>query len=63
MSDPSVPRGFWVMTICGLFSDEVIGQVLSTMRAQAVPYTAIYSGLRPSRVSTQTRRPWRRPAG
>ncbi|XP_029690337.1 LOW QUALITY PROTEIN: V-type proton ATPase subunit S1-like [Takifugu rubripes] len=30
-------------------NDEVIGQVLSTMRAQSVPYTAIYTGLRPSR--------------
>uniref|UniRef100_H2TY92 ATPase H+ transporting accessory protein 1a n=1 Tax=Takifugu rubripes TaxID=31033 RepID=H2TY92_TAKRU len=30
---------------------EVIGQVLSTMRAQSVPYTAIYTGLRPSRVT------------
>ena len=33
------------------FSDEVIGQVLSTMKAQSVPYTAIYTALRPSRVS------------
>ncbi|CAF96175.1 unnamed protein product, partial [Tetraodon nigroviridis] len=32
-------------------NDEVIGQVLSTMKAQSVPYTAIYTGLRPSRVS------------
>uniref|UniRef100_H3CMY9 ATPase H+ transporting accessory protein 1a n=1 Tax=Tetraodon nigroviridis TaxID=99883 RepID=H3CMY9_TETNG len=30
-------------------NDEVIGQVLSTMKAQSVPYTAIYTGLRPSR--------------
>uniref|UniRef100_A0A3Q3WGF3 Uncharacterized protein n=1 Tax=Mola mola TaxID=94237 RepID=A0A3Q3WGF3_MOLML len=32
-------------------NDEVIGQVLSTMKAQSVPYTAIYTGLRPARVS------------
>uniref|UniRef100_A0A674N0V6 ATPase H+ transporting accessory protein 1a n=1 Tax=Takifugu rubripes TaxID=31033 RepID=A0A674N0V6_TAKRU len=37
-------------------NDEVIGQVLSTMRAQSVPYTAIYTGLRPSRVSPRVRR-------
>ncbi|XP_041860702.1 ATPase H+ transporting accessory protein 1a [Melanotaenia boesemani] len=30
-------------------NDEVIGQVLSIMRTQSVPYTAIYTGLRPSR--------------
>ncbi|KAG7519057.1 hypothetical protein JOB18_000587 [Solea senegalensis] len=30
-------------------NDEVIGQVLSTMKTQAVPYTAIYTALRPSR--------------
>ncbi|KAM6929799.1 ATPase H+ transporting accessory protein 1a [Lycodopsis pacificus] len=30
-------------------NDEVIGQVLSTMKAQAVPYTAIYTALQPSR--------------
>uniref|UniRef100_G3N4P2 ATPase H+ transporting accessory protein 1a n=1 Tax=Gasterosteus aculeatus aculeatus TaxID=481459 RepID=G3N4P2_GASAC len=30
-------------------NDEVIGQVLSTMRARAVPYTAIYTALQPSR--------------
>ncbi|CAG6021964.1 unnamed protein product [Menidia menidia] len=30
-------------------NDEVIGQVLSIMKTQAVPYTAIYTGLRPSR--------------
>uniref|UniRef100_A0A671YZM3 ATPase H+ transporting accessory protein 1a n=1 Tax=Sparus aurata TaxID=8175 RepID=A0A671YZM3_SPAAU len=32
-------------------NDEVIGQVLSTMKTQSVPYTAIYTALRPSRVS------------
>lgn len=37
-----------------IFSDEVIGQVLSAMKAQSVPYTAIYTGLRPSRVSQPT---------
>ncbi|KAM9855310.1 ATPase H+ transporting accessory protein 1a [Aulostomus maculatus] len=30
-------------------NDEVIGQVLSIMKTQSVPYTAIYTGLRPSR--------------
>nr|XP_046252356.1 ATPase H+ transporting accessory protein 1a [Scatophagus argus]XP_046252357.1 ATPase H+ transporting accessory protein 1a [Scatophagus argus]XP_046252358.1 ATPase H+ transporting accessory protein 1a [Scatophagus argus] len=30
-------------------NDEVIGQVLSTMKSQSVPYTAIYTALRPSR--------------
>lgn len=33
------------------FSDEVIGQVLNIMKSQSVPYTAIYTALRPSRVS------------
>lgn len=32
-------------------NDEVIGQVLATMTAQSVPYTALYTGLRPSRES------------
>uniref|UniRef100_A0A8C2XBY7 ATPase H+ transporting accessory protein 1a n=1 Tax=Cyclopterus lumpus TaxID=8103 RepID=A0A8C2XBY7_CYCLU len=32
-------------------NDEVIGQVMSTMKTQAVPYTAIYTALRPARVS------------
>uniref|UniRef100_A0A1A8JZK5 ATPase, H+ transporting, lysosomal accessory protein 1a n=1 Tax=Nothobranchius kuhntae TaxID=321403 RepID=A0A1A8JZK5_NOTKU len=32
-------------------NDEVIGQVLSIMKSQSVPYTAIYTGLRPSRES------------
>uniref|UniRef100_A0A1A7YVU2 ATPase, H+ transporting, lysosomal accessory protein 1a n=1 Tax=Iconisemion striatum TaxID=60296 RepID=A0A1A7YVU2_9TELE len=30
-------------------NDEVIGQVLNIMKSQSVPYTAIYTGLRPSR--------------
>ncbi|XP_037629320.1 ATPase H+ transporting accessory protein 1a [Sebastes umbrosus] len=30
-------------------NDEVIGQVLSTMKTQSVPYTAIYTALQPSR--------------
>ncbi|XP_056129430.1 ATPase H+ transporting accessory protein 1a [Lampris incognitus] len=30
-------------------NDEVIGQVLSIMKSQSVPYTAIYTALRPSR--------------
>lgn len=33
------------------FSDEVIGQVLNIMKSQSVPYTAVYTALRPSRVS------------
>uniref|UniRef100_A0A8C6SGB6 ATPase H+ transporting accessory protein 1a n=1 Tax=Neogobius melanostomus TaxID=47308 RepID=A0A8C6SGB6_9GOBI len=32
--------------------DEVIGQVMSIMKTQAVPFTAVYTALRPSRVST-----------
>uniref|UniRef100_A0A665TCB5 ATPase H+ transporting accessory protein 1a n=1 Tax=Echeneis naucrates TaxID=173247 RepID=A0A665TCB5_ECHNA len=32
-------------------NDEVIGQVLSIMKTQSVPYTAIYTALQPSRVS------------
>ncbi|XP_045913179.1 ATPase H+ transporting accessory protein 1a isoform X1 [Micropterus dolomieu] len=32
-------------------NDEVIGQVLSIMKTQSVPYTAIYTALRPSRLS------------
>ncbi|XP_076597205.1 V-type proton ATPase subunit S1-like [Chaetodon auriga] len=31
-------------------NDEIIGNVLSTMKAKNVPYTAIYTGLQPSRV-------------
>ena len=37
--------------------DEVIGQVLSVMKTQAVPYLAVYTALRPSQVrqtDTQT---------
>ncbi|XP_068603080.1 ATPase H+ transporting accessory protein 1a [Brachionichthys hirsutus] len=30
-------------------NDEAIGQVLSTLKAQSVPYTAVYTALRPSR--------------
>ncbi|KAK5624105.1 hypothetical protein CRENBAI_015021 [Crenichthys baileyi] len=30
-------------------NDEVIGQVMSIMKSQSVPYTAIYTGLQPSR--------------
>uniref|UniRef100_A0A3Q4B7P3 Uncharacterized protein n=1 Tax=Mola mola TaxID=94237 RepID=A0A3Q4B7P3_MOLML len=41
-------------------NDEVIGQVLSTMKAQSVPYTAIYTGLRPARVSPSADPPQRR---
>ncbi|CAI9534995.1 unnamed protein product [Staurois parvus] len=35
-------------------NDEVIGQVLSTLKSEGVPYTAILTALRPSRVSTET---------
>lgn len=53
---PPSPRSQWIVgnapaDLASDFSDEVIGQVLSTMKAQSVPYTAIYTGLRPSRVS------------
>lgn len=32
------------------------------MKAQSVPYTAIYTGLRPSRVSVRVQRPWALPS-
>uniref|UniRef100_A0A8C6SNX5 ATPase H+ transporting accessory protein 1a n=1 Tax=Neogobius melanostomus TaxID=47308 RepID=A0A8C6SNX5_9GOBI len=32
-------------------NDEVIGQVMSIMKTQAVPFTAVYTALRPSRVT------------
>ncbi|XP_031659842.1 V-type proton ATPase subunit S1 [Oncorhynchus kisutch] len=32
-------------------NDEVIGQVMSIMKSQSVPYTAVYTAMRPSRVS------------
>ncbi|XP_071381654.1 V-type proton ATPase subunit S1-like [Centroberyx affinis] len=35
-------------------NDEIIGKVLSIMKAQSVPYTAIYTGLQPSRVIPET---------
>lgn len=35
-------------------NDEIIGKVLSVMKAKNVPYTAIYTGLRPSRVISET---------
>ncbi|XP_044065957.1 V-type proton ATPase subunit S1b [Siniperca chuatsi] len=35
-------------------NDEIIGKVLSIMKAQNVPYTAIYTGLQPSRVISET---------
>ncbi|XP_069567027.1 V-type proton ATPase subunit S1b [Brachyistius frenatus] len=35
-------------------NDEIIGKVLSTMKAKDAPYTAIYTGLRPSRVISET---------
>ncbi|XP_077319401.1 V-type proton ATPase subunit S1 [Lithobates pipiens] len=34
-------------------NDEVIGQVLSTLKSEGVPYTALLTALRPSRVSTE----------
>ncbi|XP_071333478.1 V-type proton ATPase subunit S1-like [Trachinotus anak] len=35
-------------------NDEIIGKVLSVMKAKNVPYTAIYTGLQPSRVIAET---------
>lgn len=35
-------------------NDEVIGQVLSTLKSESVPYTALLTALRPSRVNTET---------
>ncbi|KAM5145762.1 V-type proton ATPase subunit S1 [Mantella aurantiaca] len=35
-------------------NDEVIGQVLSTLKSEGVPYTALLTALRPSRVTTET---------
>uniref|UniRef100_A0AAZ3SCS5 ATPase H+ transporting accessory protein 1a n=1 Tax=Oncorhynchus tshawytscha TaxID=74940 RepID=A0AAZ3SCS5_ONCTS len=32
-------------------TDEVIGQVMNIMKSQSVPYTAVYTAVRPSRVS------------
>lgn len=45
-----------VVTNCLLLVDETIGYVLTTLRDQSVPYTAVYTGLRPSHVrQTQLR--------
>lgn len=38
------------VTNCLLLVDETIGNVLTALRAQSVPYTAVYTGLRPSHV-------------
>lgn len=38
-------------------NDEIIGNVLSIMKAKDVPYTAIYTGLKPSRVISETSMP------
>ncbi|XP_070766649.1 V-type proton ATPase subunit S1b [Enoplosus armatus] len=35
-------------------NDEIIGKVLSIMKAQNVPYVAMYTGLQPSRVISET---------
>ncbi|XP_040007881.1 V-type proton ATPase subunit S1b [Xiphias gladius] len=35
-------------------NDEIIGKVLSIMKAKNVPYTAIYTGLQPSRIISET---------
>ncbi|XP_073730991.1 ATPase H+ transporting accessory protein 1a [Misgurnus anguillicaudatus] len=35
-------------------NDEVIGQVMSIMKAQSVPYTAVFTALQPSRVMEET---------
>uniref|UniRef100_A0A8C7HRH8 ATPase H+ transporting accessory protein 1 n=1 Tax=Oncorhynchus kisutch TaxID=8019 RepID=A0A8C7HRH8_ONCKI len=40
----------------GYSSDSVIGQVMNIMKSQSVPYTAVYTAVRPSRVSVFT---WR----
>lgn len=37
-----------------LDNDEVIGRVVSNIKAKGVPYTAIYTGLQPSRVIPET---------
>uniref|UniRef100_A0A3B4BCP6 Uncharacterized protein n=1 Tax=Periophthalmus magnuspinnatus TaxID=409849 RepID=A0A3B4BCP6_9GOBI len=39
-------------------NDEVIGQVMSIMKTQAVPYTAIYTALRPSKVTGASAVSW-----
>lgn len=44
---------FWLIVIvCLPSTDEIIGQVVKNMKANGVAYTAIYTGLRPSRVRT-----------
>ncbi|XP_056130376.1 V-type proton ATPase subunit S1b [Lampris incognitus] len=35
-------------------NDEIVGEVLSVMKAKNIPYTAIYTGLQPSRVIAET---------
>uniref|UniRef100_A0AAZ3Q8R1 ATPase H+ transporting accessory protein 1a n=1 Tax=Oncorhynchus tshawytscha TaxID=74940 RepID=A0AAZ3Q8R1_ONCTS len=42
-----------LMTVKEVLSgnDEVIGQVMNIMKSQSVPYTAVYTAVRPSRVS------------
>lgn len=35
---------------CTLLVDETIGDVLTTLKARSVPYTAVYTGLSPSHV-------------
>ncbi|MCJ8741887.1 hypothetical protein PDJAM_G00075970 [Pangasius djambal] len=39
-------------------NDETIGYVLTILRAQSVPYTAVYTGLRPSHVIQDTSMAW-----
>ncbi|KAK2825062.1 hypothetical protein Q7C36_018989 [Tachysurus vachellii] len=39
-------------------NDETIGNVLTALRAQSVPYTAVYTGLRPSHVIQDTSTAW-----
>lgn len=44
-----LPRGNWVP--CSHHSsDEVIGQVLSTLKSEDISYTAAFTAVRPSRV-------------
>ncbi|KAM9445119.1 V-type proton ATPase subunit S1b [Clarias gariepinus] len=39
-------------------NDETIGNVLTTLKAQSVPYTAVYTGLSPSHVTEDTSMAW-----
>lgn len=43
-------RGSTVDDVMMFVVDEVIGQVISIMKTQSVPYTAMFTALQPSRV-------------